>query len=335
MIGSGHGSDGGSGRLMTSTLSEEGGDSMFTSPSTRRPKITMKLQVPSELLPENAEGASGVSQYECTKSVNAAQWHVYVWFCTRPMNKATYMYRETVPCPRHWQNTPSRYGTNVKNKCLVMNIWWESTMFDMWVFCWFTPQMSHIHKYVVVVMFHIHNLCAFLFAERFGEFSYGIAACHYCQLHEEHLSLSVSVTICHLLWHTLTARSQQNNCQSGFILTMCQLHMTRHPVCNAAILNYCVIICYLLLPIYYAFNFHHPFYHTMLNMTNHMHSHWHKIWFSANGKMWITLSPVPSGCNHLASFPRVEASEKDRTSTSHWLQKQRTNDHLRMPLHRS
>ena len=62
MIGSGHGSDGGSGRLMTSTLSEEGGDSMFTSPSTRRPKITMKLQVPSELLPENAEGASGVSQ---------------------------------------------------------------------------------------------------------------------------------------------------------------------------------------------------------------------------------------------------------------------------------
>ena len=66
MIGSGHGSDGGSGRLMTSTLSEEGGDSMFTSPSTRRPKITMKLQVPSELLPENAEGASGVSQSECT-----------------------------------------------------------------------------------------------------------------------------------------------------------------------------------------------------------------------------------------------------------------------------
>ena len=81
MIGSGHGSDGGSGRLMTSTLSEEGGDSMFTSPSTRRPKITMKLQVPSELLPENAEGASGVSQSEFTFIL-----YIYIYISTRYTN---------------------------------------------------------------------------------------------------------------------------------------------------------------------------------------------------------------------------------------------------------
>ena len=124
--------------------------------------------------------------------------------------------RETVPCQRHWQNKPSGDGTYVKNKCLVMNIWWESTMFDMWVFCWFTPQMSHMHKYVVVVIFHLYNLCAFLITERFGEFSHGIAASQYCLLHEEHLSLSVSVTICQ--YHHLSVSLSVISCDTHWQL---------------------------------------------------------------------------------------------------------------------
>jgi len=60
ITGSGQGSDAG-GRLGASILSEHG-DATLISPSRARPKLTMRLPAPSELLIDGAEGADEVSR---------------------------------------------------------------------------------------------------------------------------------------------------------------------------------------------------------------------------------------------------------------------------------